>query len=85
MVKVVERYEWDVEVSNVYIKVSVRLINDVLDLIEIAYCTGVCNFMTVTAEHPSEYQDMVLNFASLVTAFGELKREEYSMRIDYTE
>lgn len=83
MAKVVEKYGWEVKINNVHIRVNIRLINGILDLVEIAYCVEVCNFMTASSEHPSEYQDMVLNFASLVLMFGELKKEEYSIRIEY--
>ena len=85
MVKVVEEYEWEVKVDNVYIRVSIRLIGGVLDLAEIAYCTEMCNFMTATAEHPHEYQDMVLNFASLILITGKLRKEEYSVKVVYDE
>ena len=85
MVKVVEKYGWEVKVDNVHIRVNIRLIDGVLDLAEIIYCAETCNFMTASSEHPNEYQDMVLNLTSLVLASGKLKKEEYSIRIEYGE
>jgi len=85
MVKIVETHAWFLKVNNVNMKVYIRLINNIFDEIEIAYCTERCEFMLVTNEHSEELQDMLLNFASLITASGNLIKEEHSERIEYTE
>lgn len=83
MVKIVETHAWFLKVNNVNMKVYIRLINNIFDEIEIAYCTERCEFMLVTNEHSEELQDMLLNFASLITASGNLIKEEHSERIEY--
>jgi hypothetical protein len=85
MVKVVETFTWFFEVNNMNMKVYIRLINDIFDEIEIAYCIERCEFMYVSSEHAQELQDMLLNFASLITASGNLVKEEHSERIIYAD
>jgi len=85
MVKVVETHVWFFEVNNVGMKVYVRLINDVFNEMEIAYCIERCEFLYVSAEHAQELQDMLLNFASLIMVSGNLVKEEHSERVIYVD
>jgi len=85
MVKVIETHTWFLEVNDAGIKVYIKLVNDIFEEIEIAYCIKRCEFLLATNEHPDELQDMLLNFASLITASGNLIKEEHNERTIYVD
>ena len=83
MVRVFEWYDWDVEVSGKKIVVRVMFKNDILYEILISHCEDACETMLATNEHDDTLQNVLLNFAQVLTTLGKIIKERYTIEIEY--
>jgi hypothetical protein len=85
MGKVCEWYKWGLRINDMRIWVKVSFINELLNTVEISYCGEMCDIMLATNEHSDDLQNMLLNFAEVVTRIGKVYEEEYTERAEYYE
>jgi len=85
MEKTFEWYKWGLKIGDARVWVKVSFINGLFNVVELSYCIERCDIMLATNEHADELQNMLLNFAEMVTRIGKLVEEEYSEKTEYYE